>query len=258
MTPIPVDLSIIIPAYNEAATIADSLDRLAAFLNTRKYGTVEVILVISESPDGTMAIAKSKVGLFPHIRLIDAGPRAGKGYNVRIGMFEATGRYKVFMDADLATPLIHLDDIYAGMQRGDAVMIATRDLVKIHKDFMRKFMSTFGNVFAQIVILPGIKDTQCGFKAFEATAAEAIFSRQTMLGWSFDAEILKIARLLGYHITTIQAPDWADPKAAGMSLVGDAPMKAAIKTFVDILIIRWDVWTGKYRRPSYAHKSIYN
>jgi dolichyl-phosphate beta-glucosyltransferase len=173
-------------------------------------------------------------------------------------MFEATGRYRMFMDADLATPLSHLDQVHAGMQHGDQVIIAVRSLWTIHKGILRKVMSSFGNLFIQVLILPGIKDTQCGFKAFEASVAEDIFGRQTMLGWSFDAEILKIARLFHYKITQIQAPDWKDPKAASMGLTGDSPLRAAIQTLLDTVVIRLNVWAGKYKKPSYVHKRIYS
>ncbi len=252
-----LDLSIILPAYMEAQGIAGALETLAAFLDTRDYGEVEVVVVVADSSDGTAKIAESRAKLFKHLRVVHAGPRAGKGRDVRLGIFEAKGRYRIFMDADLATPLVHLDQIHEGMQRGDKVMIAVRDLAKIHKGFLRKFMSSFGNIVAQVVLLPGIKDTQCGFKAFEAEAAEAIFSRQTMLGWSFDAEILKIARLLKYRVETIEAPDWKDPKPAGMGLVGDSPLSAAVKTFRDLFIIRWNVWTRVYKKPNYIHKPMY-
>ena len=252
-----IDLSIIIPAYMEAAGIASDLEKLAAFLATRNYGAVEVVVVVADSSDGTAKIAESKAKLFQHFHLVHAGPRVGKGRDVRLGIFEAKGHYRLFMDADLATPLEHLDDVYAAMQRGDRVIIAVRNLLQIHKGLLRKFMSGFGNIFAQVMILPGIKDTQCGFKAFEAEAAEAIFARQTMLGWSFDAEVLKIARLCKYRITTIEAPDWKDPKAAGMGLVGDSPLKAAVQTFWDIIVIRLNVWRGVYRKPNYVHKHIY-
>jgi dolichyl-phosphate beta-glucosyltransferase len=253
-----IDLSIILPAYMEAAGIAQTLERLAQFLATRDYGTVEVLVVVADSPDGTATIAQSRAKLFEYFRIIHAGPRAGKGRDVRLGIFEAQGRYRVFMDADLATPLVHLDDVKRLMDSGGSVGIAVRDLLKIHKGFLRKFMSGFGNIVAQVVLLPGIKDTQCGFKAFESTAAEAIFSRQTMLGWSFDAEVLKIARTLGYTIETFEAPDWRDPKAEGMGLVGDSPLGAAVRTFRDLFIVRWNVTAGRYRKPNYTHKAIYN
>jgi dolichyl-phosphate beta-glucosyltransferase len=241
----------------EAAGIAGALDKLADFLDSRDYGVVEVVVVVADSPDGTAKIAESKAGRFKHLRVVHAGPRAGKGRDVRLGIYEAKGRYKIFMDADMATPLIHLDEVHASIQRGDKVIIAVRNLWSIHKGILRKIMSKFGNIFIQVLILPGIKDTQCGFKAFEAEAAETIFSRQTMLGWSFDAEVLKIARLQHYRIATIEAPDWKDPKTAGMGLVGDSPLNAALSTLLDTVKIRLNVWAGKYRQPNYTHKSMY-
>ncbi|HEY2003493.1 MAG TPA: glycosyltransferase [Candidatus Saccharimonadia bacterium] len=258
MTTSEIDLSIIIPAYMEAAGIADTLEQLAAFLKTRDYGEVEVLLVIPDSPDGTAKIADSRAKLFKRFRIVHAGPRVGKGRDVRLGIYEARGRYRLFMDADLATPLKHLDQVHAGIERGDQVMIAVRSLWSIHKGLLRKAMSKFGNLFIQVLILPGIKDTQCGFKAFEASVAEDIFSRQTMLGWSFDAEILKVARLCHYKIALIDAPDWKDPKAASMGLVGDSALHAAIQTLLDTVTIRMNVWAGKYKKPTYVHKHIYS
>lgn len=251
----PIDLSIIIPAYREAESIGGSLDSLASFIKENPIGEIEVVVVIPDSPDATADIARTKAGLFNNFKVIAAGPRQGKGRDVRLGMFESSGRYRLFMDADLATPLSHLLDVKAGMDRGADVMIAVRDLAKIHKGFMRKLMSTVGNIAAQILILPGIKDTQCGFKAFRADVVEEVFSRQTMLGWSFDAEVLKIARKRGYKIEYIEAPDWKDPKKAGMGLVGDSPIKAALQTFWDLVIIRLNVWGGKYKQKTYTHAS---
>lgn len=256
MKPGQIDLTIIIPAYMEAGIIADRLQQLAEFLKTRDYGTVEVLVITAESSDGTVAIAKTQAKLFQHFRVVEPGHRVGKGRDVRIGMFEARGRYRLFMDADLATPLKHLDDAYAALTSGAPVVIAVRNLWSIHHDLMRKIMSSFGNFFIQALILPGIKDTQCGFKGFEASAAEAIFSRQTMLGWSFDMEVLKIARLLGYRIAKFEAPDWKDPKAANMGLVGDSALHAALQTLLDTVVIRLNVWAGKYRQPTYKHTSL--
>src|SRR5689334_9235548 len=91
-----IDLSLIIPAYMEGQGIADALDQLAKFLDSRDYGQVEVVVVVADSPDGTAKIAESKAKLFKHFRLVHAGPRAGKGRDVRLGIYEARGRYKLF------------------------------------------------------------------------------------------------------------------------------------------------------------------
>jgi dolichyl-phosphate beta-glucosyltransferase len=242
-----INLSLIIPAYMEAASIAESLQDLAMYLKDHDFGVVEVVVVVADSPDGTAQIARSQASLFEHFKVHDVGPRVGKGRDVRAGILEAQGRYRIFMDADLATPLGHLEAAYAALVGGAGVVVAVRNLWSIHEGFLRKVMSKFGNFFIQILILPGIKDTQCGFKGFEAEAAKAIFARQTMMGWSFDAEILKIARLLKYRIATIEVADWKDPKADNMGLVGDSPLHAAVQTLMDTIKIRLNVWTGRYR-----------
>jgi dolichyl-phosphate beta-glucosyltransferase len=257
MTKPSIDLSIILPSYMEAKNIAGTLDSVAKYLATRSFGEVEVVVVTANSPDGTAAIARSKAHLFNHFHLVEPGPRVGKGRDVRLGIFESSGRYKVFMDADLATPLVHIDSAYQALQGGVPVVIAVRDLWSIHKGLLRKLMSKGGNLFIQLLILPGIKDTQCGFKAFRSDVAEEIFSRQTMLGWSFDAEILKIARLRHYKIAQIDAPDWRDPKQDGHGLVGDSAFSAAVKTLLDTVTIRLNAWSGKYNHVSYTHKSMY-
>jgi len=252
-----IDLSIIILAYMEAGIIADSLQQLADWLNAHDYGAVEVLVITANSTDGTAKIAEAQAKLFKHFRLINAGPRVGKGRDCRLGMFEARGRYRMFMDADLATPLRHLDDVKALMDRHGQVGIAVRDLFSIHKGLARKLMSKTANIAAQILVVPGIKDTQCGFKVFEASAAEAIFGRITLLSWSFDLEVLGIARQLGYKIDYFEAPDWKDPKAAGQGLVGDSQLKIVLKGFMDPFKIRLNIWGGRYKRPNYTHKPVY-
>ena len=254
-----VDLSIIVPAYQEAAGISAALDELAAFLATRDYGEVEVLVVVANSPDGTAKIATSKASAFKNFRVINAGPRAGKGRDVRLGIFEATGAYRLFMDADMATPLHHLDDVKKLVIDARApVGIAVRDLVSTHNGVIRKLITRGGNLLIQCLLLPGLKDTQCGFKVFEAEAAKAIFGRMTILGWGFDLEILAIARKLGHRIVTIDAPDWTDPKAADEGLAGDSASGAAMQVLRDLLRVRLMMWAGRYRRASYTHKAMFH
>jgi dolichyl-phosphate beta-glucosyltransferase len=252
MSPDQIDLSIIIPAYKEAETINERLHTLGDYLKDHDYGRVEV-LVLAQSDDDTGAAAAHDAKYFHDFRVINLGKRSGKGGAVRAGMFEARGRYRMFMDADLATPLHHLDDVKALMDRGGKVGIAVRDLVSIHKEFMRKAITGGGNLLAQIILLPGLKDTQCGFKVFEAEAAEAIFSRMTIVGWGFDLEILAVARKLGYKIETFEAPDWKDPKAEGQGLVGDSASGAAVQVLRDLFKVRFNLIRGLYNEINYTH-----
>lgn len=244
-----IDLSIIIPAYHEADTIESNLALLAEWIKEHDYGRVEV-LVMAQSGDDSGAAAKHDAKFFHDFRVINLGQRAGKGAAVRAGMFEARGRYKMFMDADMATPLHHLDDVAAFMERGGQVGIAVRSINVTHTG-LRKLISEFGNLLTQVLIVRGVKDTQCGFKVFEANVAQELFSRQTIAGWAFDMELLFVAKKLGYRIETFDANDWHDPKAGG--LVGDSALKAAIDSFKDLLLIRIKSLRGIYRKPTFTY-----
>ena len=245
-----IDLSIIIPTLNEAQRITKSLTTLAHYLDSFSL-EVEVIVVDAHSPDGTADIAQSYAKHFRHFKVIDAGPRPKgkfiKGKQVRQGMLEAKGRYVMFMDADLATPLKYLENVKKLISQDTPVAICVRDLQSSHTG-IRKAVSGFGNFLVQMLILPGISDTQCGFKVFEGQAAKSIFTRQTIVGWGFDMEILAIARKLGYQIDQIKVPDWRDVEV-GSKIAGTSAVKAALQTFPDLIKIKWGLMTGRYKKP---------
>ena len=254
-----IDLSIIIPAYKEGLEFRDRLKALAEFLQAHDYGVVEVVVMMqSDDQSGDREAAELAQHLFEAhgelFRVVNLGKRAGKGGAVRAGMFEAFGRYRLFMDADLATPLKHLDDVKRLMDGGGDVGIAVRDLVKIHKGLKRKLITGVGNVLAQVVLLPGISDTQCGFKVFSAAAAEKIFSYVTIVGWGFDLEVLALARKFGYKIAIFRADDWHDPKAAGAGLVGDSASGAALQVLRDLFQVRWNLICRRYQKPTFHYE----
>lgn len=241
------ELSIVVPAYQEASRIEDTLETLASYLSRHKI-KAEVVVVVADSPDGTAQLARAKADRFEDFRVVESGPKVGKGRDVRTGMLAATGKYRLFMDADLATPLHHIEDVFDGMKAEAEVIIAVRDLTSSHTG-LRKLVSSMGNWLVQALLLPGIKDTQCGFKAFSAEATEELFRRQTILGWGFDMEILGIARMLKYQIYQIPAPDWSDkPNGTFEGQVSSA----AIETLGELLQIVWKRWTGRYRHKSYT------
>ena len=245
----PIDLSIVIPAYQEAGVITQTLKSLAEWLDAHDYGEVEVVVVVADSPDGTANLARAEADRFNHFQLVEPGHRVGKGRDVRAGILHANGRYRLFMDADLATPLKHLEDVAKLMERHCDLGIAVRDLARIHPGIKRRIVSEIGNILAQIVLLPGVRDTQCGFKVFRADVAEAVFRRLTILGWGFDLEVLAIARKLGFTIETFNAPDWSDPKAHLDGLSSDSVTDAALQTFGDLIRVRLNLWSGVYRSP---------
>ncbi len=244
------ELSIIIPAYQEAARIEHTLETLAAYLKGHKYDDTEVLVVSADSPDGTAELARRKAKLFRQIRVVESGPKVGKGRDVRTGMMEATGTYRLFMDADLATPLHYIEDVRREMAAGRDVIIATRDLTSSHTG-LRKLLSSLGNRLVQLLLLPGFRDTQCGFKAFSAEAADELFRRQTILGWGFDMEILAIARMRGYSIVQIAAPDWSDMPNG--TFEGEVT-SAALETLGELMTIVWRKWTGRYKSKHYTYQ----
>jgi dolichyl-phosphate beta-glucosyltransferase len=246
----PPKFSLIIPAYQEATRIEPTLDALAKYLKGNNWLETEVVVVCATSTDGTADLARAKSKLFDNFRVIDAGPKVGKGRDVRTGIFEAKGAYKLFMDADLATPLHHLETIRELSKDGFQVAIGVRNLNQIHTG-LRKWISSAGNFLIQVMLLPRIKDTQCGFKAFSAEAAEEMFGRQTILGWGFDMEVLAIARILGYGIKTIPIPDWTEQPDGTFE---GAVKSAAAETLGELFVIFWRKWTGRYRNKSYNYE----
>ncbi len=234
----------------EEARIGRTLHDLAAHLADGKYGEVEVVVVAASRPDGTsdrtVEITQAARPLFDDLRLVLPGRRAGKGRDTQAGMLSARGRLRVFMDADLATPLHHLDQALTLIASGCDVVIGVRDLTSSHTGWCKR-LSTVGNRLVQAVLLPGVTDTQCGFKMFTSSAAQEAFGRQTVLGWGFDMEVLAIARLLRARIGTLAVPDWQE--VAGGTFSGGV-LRAAARTLLDLVRVNWHVVTGTYRRSS--------
>lgn len=242
-------LSVIIPTYNEAGRIGGTLDSLAEYLKKEKINA-EVIVADASSPDGTAKVAMEYKNKFKSLKVYDAGPKPPgkfiKGLQVKKGMLQATGDIVLFMDADLATPLKYIKDAMRQISSGHELAICVRNLQKSHKG-LRKVISGFGNFLVQFLLLPGIADTQCGFKAFTKESVNVIFPLQTINGWGFDMEVLAIARKKGYSIGIIPVPDWHDVKE-GSKISGSSPIKASIQTFGDLLKIRWQSLRGKYKK----------
>ena len=234
--------AIIIPAYQEANRLGSTLEQLSRFLNENGLGTVEVLVVAADSPDGTVDVARSKADMFKNFRVIEAGPRAGKGRDVSLAMLEAKGEYKLFMDADLATPLHHLNMVFRLMEEKADVVIGVRNLHSSHTG-LRKIISMAGNLLVRFVLGVNIKDTQCGFKAFRGPVADDLFGVQTINGWGFDMELLAVARQRGYNIRTIPIHDWKDVDGGTFQ---NTAIRGALSTLKDLFTIKWNLITGRY------------
>lgn len=228
-------LSVVIPAYNEEARIGPTLEQMAAYLDGQPY-TWDMLVVSDGSSDNTEAIVTSFAEKRPNVQLIAYKPNRGKGNAVRVGMLAATGDRVLFMDADLATPPEETAKVLAHLEKGADVVIGSRPLkesqLDVHQPFHREAFGRMSNLIVQLVGVRGIKDTQCGFKLFTHQAAQEIFKRCKMRGFSFDMEVLMIARDLGLKIDEIPIR-WSDQVGSKVVLWRDAP-----KVLIDLFQMR--------------------
>ena len=234
-------LSIIIPAYNEAERLPPTLASIDAFLATQDY-SAEVLVVENGSSDDTLAIARSHQARMPYLRVFTESAR-GKGLAVRRGMLEAQGAYRFLCDADLSMPIEQVNRFLPPVLENVAVAIGSRELPGSQRHGEPAYRHLIGRVFNAMVrwlVLPGIQDSQCGFKCFTAEAADAVFPPQTMGGMSFDAEVLFIARQKGYSVAEV-AIDWYFDPDSRVRLVQDS-----LRMAFDLMAIRKNASQGRY------------
>ncbi len=200
------EVSIVIPAYNEARRLPATLGRIEAYVKARRLDA-EVLVVDDGSRDRTSEIVREHAARWSCLRLISAARNGGKGSAVRLGMAAATGRYRIFTDADLSVPIDDLDKLLVPLRNGIAVAIASRGLkaseVELHQPWYRETMGKIFNRLVRLFVLRGIRDTQCGFKAFTAEAAMRVFPPLQTRGFGFDVEVLYRARQAGYRIAEV-------------------------------------------------------
>lgn len=243
-----IHLSIVIPIYNEDRVLDATLTELEFYLSEMDMlkSTEIVCAVTYDGVDRSLQIAQAHAKNFKHYQALDLGGRLGKGRTVARGIEAAKGDYKIFTDADLATPAHHIPVMLEYLETGTEMVIGVRNLKVMHETFVRKMSSMLSNAIIQFMAAPGIKDTQCGFKGFSSEAAERIFSQQLIYGWGFDFEVIAMARKFKYKIDTLKIDDWEDPKA-GAGLVGDSQLGAMIKTLRELIHVRVNVWRNRYK-----------
>ncbi len=211
MTSTDVYLSAVVPAFNEAQRIANTLRRLHDYLAGGCFG-YEILVVLDGPTDSTRDVLRSLSAEIPHLRIIDRPVNRGKGFTVREGMLEARGQIRLFTDADNSTDIAHFDQMKTLFDEGCDLVIASRNpkdvagaRQTVSQPWYKRSIGKLGNLLVQLVAVPGIWDTQCGFKAFRADAAVRIFSQSVIEEWGFDIEVLALARHLNYNIGIIPA-----------------------------------------------------
>lgn len=224
----PIDVSIVIPAYNEERRLPSSLRDIRAFFGKFPLH-VEVLVIVEKSTDRTLEVARQAVEGDPRFEIVDNRVHRGKGYAVKCGMLRARGNLVFFMDADLSTPLSEVMNFLVQFSSHPEthVIIGSREHAKskimLKQSWLRRNLGRTFNRFVQGLAMKGITDTQCGFKAFRADCCREIFSRQLTDGFAFDVEALMLAQELGYKID-VQPVHWINSPDSKVRILID-PLK---------------------------------
>lgn len=226
-----MDISVVIPACNEESRIARTILEVREYLYAKDLD-FEIIVSDNGSSDGTYKVAEEFRRSDKRIKVMRT-VKKGKGVGVREGVLASSGDLVLFTDADLSTPIEELDDLRRAIDGGADIAIASRDLpgsrIIKHQSWAREMLGKILNRIIQVLYVPGIHDTQCGFKLFRRRVAQDLFSRQKVDGFLFDAEILYMARKKGYRVEEVPVI-WKHFEGSKVSVLRDLP-KVAIDLF---------------------------
>ncbi|MEK7608316.1 MAG: dolichyl-phosphate beta-glucosyltransferase [Patescibacteria group bacterium] len=235
-------LSVVIPAYNEAKRLPKTLLDVDKHLSAAPF-SYEIVVVNDGSKDNTAEVTEKFKSTVKNLRLIDFAKNRGKGAVVRDGMLMARGEYRLFMDADNSTSVDHFEKMIPYFKDGFGVVICSRahreSVLDPAEPWYRQIPGKIGNLIIQILVLPGYWDTQCGFKAFTAEAADRVFNIMKIDRWGFDIEALALSRKMRFKIKEVPV-HWINDTASHVSA------SAYLKTLIETLKIRLWLWTGKY------------
>ncbi len=236
-------LSIVIPAYNEEQRLPATLQKIHEFLRQQPY-TAEVVVVENGSTDRTTAVVEDFQANHPYVHLLHSAK--GKGSAVQTGMLEGSGQFLLICDADLAMPIEEVSKMLPALQNGYDVVIASREgegAIRFDEPYYRHLMGRVFNFVVRVLAIPGLQDTQCGFKMFRRAAARDVFARQTMTGWAFDVEVLAIALRRGYRVTEVPI-HWYFMSGSKIS-----PLRDTFTMVCEVVKIRGNVRRGLYDGP---------
>jgi len=233
-------LSIVIPAYNEAGRIRDTLERVCRFKASEPYA-IELIVVDDGSTDQTVEIVSG----FPGVRLIRNDRNHGKGFTVCHGVLEARGEFILFTDADLSAPIEEVDKLLSALQSSGADAAVgsralKRELIGIHQPLFRDLGGRFFNLFVRAFTGLRLRDTQCGFKLFKSSSTRRAFEQMRIERFGFDPELLFLIERNGGRIVEVPVR-WNNNPATKVRFLRDST-----RMFLDLIAIRWRAFTGKY------------
>ena len=237
-------LSLVIPAYNEAARLPATLDRISAFLQAKSF-SAEIIVVDDGSTDATADIMRRFGARCAASRLVQNGRNRGKGFSARHGILEAKGTFVLLTDADLSTPIEDLETLLQALEsRGAVAAIGSRaldrSLVGTHQPWYRESAGRFFNLLVRLLSGLPFHDTQCGFKLFRREETRRAFELQSVPGFGFDPELLFLIRHLGGKVVEIPV-HWNNSPATKVRFLRDSS-----RMLLDLIVLRWRVWRGQY------------
>lgn len=239
-----MQISVIIPAYNEESRITPTIQSVANYLDKIFPNENEIIIVLDGSKDNTLEVVIKLAKKYKQIKIIDNKINRGKGAVVTQGILNSVGEYVLFMDADNSTHIDELDEILPVIQEGVDVVVGSRDIkgskVEVRQARYKEILGDLGNWWIQFLLVGGIQDTQCGFKVFSGKVSRHIFSKVSMQGWSFDIEVLALARYFGYRIKEMPVIWYNDDNS-------HVTIKDYLYVLRDTIIIRYRLWTGYYK-----------
>jgi len=240
----PLDISLVIPAYNEATRLPATLKIIRDYFEKQTW-SAEVIVVNDGSTDQTVGVVEELLPQWASLRLVDNRGNYGKGYSVRNGALQAKGKIVLFSDADLSAPVTEVPKLVTPILRDECDITfgsrgIDRSLIGVHQSRFREISGMIFNRLVRITIGLPYKDTQCGFKAFRREASLPVFERQTIMGFGFDPEVLYIGRKRGLRIREIPIR-WNHVEGTTVRFLQDS-----LKMFLDLLLIRWNDLQGKY------------
>jgi dolichyl-phosphate beta-glucosyltransferase len=238
-----VALSVVIPAFNEAATIGRTVARVLAFLDARP-GRSELIIVLDGGRPGAGQAIATVAGSRDMVRVLDNVQNRGKGFSVRRGILASRGRSVLFVDADLSLPIEDTDRFLTALDAGADLAIGSRALPgsteRGEQQPLRQSFSRLFNWLVRGIAVSGLQDTQCGFKAFRGDQARALFAVQQIDGFGFDVEVLRIAERWSYRVVEVPVTCEYHPTSSVRKF------RHGITMILDVVRILWYDARGRY------------
>jgi dolichyl-phosphate beta-glucosyltransferase len=242
-----VDVSVVVPAFNEESRLGRCVDVLLDYFRAREI-RFEIILVDDGSRDSTLNLMRGYAAANDVVKVASLPSNRGKGRATAVGVAETRGAVVLTTDADLSTPIDEFERLLAELTAGAQIAIASRadagSVITISQPLYRVMMGRVFNRIVQLLLLPGIKDTQCGFKLYQGPVARRLFASTRIDGFAFDVEVLVLARRLNYRIAQVPVR-WENSPDSRVS-----PARHSLQMLRDLLLLRLSLARGRRREPS--------